>query len=153
GRHWHFFSHYCGHPHGLIDWQQGRTVDACKRLRDAATSLLATDALPFAAFVLADLAEIAAEIGDIELAAECEVRLGTIAGHVDCEVYAAMYEVGCACAAFAGGDGDWGAAAAHRAITLLAGSGCRFFHARAVDRLGRSLARQNSRDAVTELGR
>jgi DNA-binding CsgD family transcriptional regulator len=153
GRHWHFFSHYCGHPQGLIDWQQGKTVDACKRLRETGTSLLAIGALPFAAFVLADLAEIAAEIGEIELAVECEGRLGTIAARVECEVYAAMYEVGRACAAFAGGDGDWGAAAAHRAITLLAGSGCRFFYARAVDRLGRSLARQNSREAVTELGR
>jgi DNA-binding CsgD family transcriptional regulator/tetratricopeptide (TPR) repeat protein len=153
GRDWQFFSHCCGHAQGLLEWQEGRLAEASSRLRTTATSILATGARPFAALVLIDLADLAAQRRDVEICSECRQQLSIIAAEIDCDVYHAIREIGSACEGYAAGGGDSGAGAADRATRLLADSRCRFFHARAFEGLGRSLAASDPAGAVTALGR
>jgi DNA-binding CsgD family transcriptional regulator/tetratricopeptide (TPR) repeat protein len=139
GGDWQFFSHYCGYAQGFLDWQAGSVSEACAALREAAARVRQTGALPYAAFVLVDLAEIAAERGDADLAADAVRQLEEIAGGIDCDLYRALAEIGSTCLALAGGKPGHGAGAARRAIDRLAASGWQAFHARALERLGRSL--------------
>ena len=141
---WQFFSHYCGYVQGVLDWQAGRLSEACTNLREAAARVLATGALPYAAFILIDLAEVAAERGDGDLVMEAGRDLETIASQVQCDLYRALAEIGSSCAALVTATGDRGVAAARRALDLLAHSGWPLFQARAAERLGRSLMGRRS---------
>jgi DNA-binding NarL/FixJ family response regulator len=152
-RDWQFFSHYCGHPQSILEWQEGKSSEACTRLRETAALVLGTGAQPFAAFVLLDLVDLAAERGDLEMVVEGARQLEMIAANTDCELYQALREIGSACQALVVSSGDRGVGAAERAISLLADSGWRFFRARAFERLGRSQAARNPAAAVTALDR
>src|SRR6266542_5591844 len=59
GRDWQFFSHALGHAEGALAWQEGRRADAQGIFEETAARILATDALPFGALALLDLAEVA----------------------------------------------------------------------------------------------
>jgi DNA-binding CsgD family transcriptional regulator len=142
-RDWQFFSHACGHPKGLLDWQEGRTREALGGLRVTATRILDTGAEPFAALVFVDLAELASTCGEGEAATEAAEGLGTIARHVDHDLYDALAKMGLACC------GDPGEA--RLAVDLLSATGCRAFHARALHLLGRCLLGGDRAEAVDAL--
>jgi DNA-binding NarL/FixJ family response regulator len=139
-RDWQFFSHTCGHAEAVLEWREGNTSDALARLREAATRVARTDAQPFAALVLVDLAELAADCGEAEAAADAARQLDAIARRVDQGLYHALAALGFACC----GDAD----AAQRAVALLSASGCRAFRARALDVAGRALIGSDRRAAL-----
>src|SRR5207302_10920672 len=109
-------------------------------LRQAATGILAQQAWAFAAVVLLDLAEVAAESRDAEVAAWAATRLDDVAGRVERDLYRALAAIGRAWSALAAGSPNSAAGAAQAALTLLSGTGYRAFLGRALDVLGRSLA-------------
>jgi tetratricopeptide (TPR) repeat protein len=145
GRDWQFFSHACGHAESVLDWQEGRASEAIAGLRETAARILGTGAEPFAAVVLADLVEIAAERGDAESAADAARQLEAIARHVDCDLYYGLAAMGSASC------GD--ATAARRAVALLSDLSCRAFYARALDLLGRSLLDSDRTEGLEALER
>jgi DNA-binding CsgD family transcriptional regulator len=142
---WQFFSHACGHVAAVLAWQDGRISDALAGLRTTATRVLTTGAEPFAALVFVDLAELAAACGEADAAQDATEALGAIAQHVDRDLYDALAGMGSACC----GDAD----AAGHAVDLLSGTGCRAFHARALDLLGRCLLDADRAEAVETLRR
>jgi DNA-binding CsgD family transcriptional regulator len=124
--------HVAGHAEYLVAWQEGRSREALAGLRATAKRALGTGALPFAAIALVDLAELAADNGELELAAEAAAQLEQIARVIDRVLYRGL------AALAAGWAGD--ASAAGRAVEFLSRTGCRSFQARALDLYGRSLA-------------
>jgi DNA-binding CsgD family transcriptional regulator len=126
------------HAEAMLDWYEGHPSDALARLSGVADGCIAAGAAAFAALVLVDLAEVAAELGDTEAAARAALRLYTISQQIDRDLYHAL-------AAMAEGwsllaDGSMRSAeAAHRAVELLSTSGCRGIRARALEQLGRAL--------------
>jgi DNA-binding CsgD family transcriptional regulator/tetratricopeptide (TPR) repeat protein len=152
-RDWQFFSHYCGYAQGFLEWQEGRLRDACANLRETAARVLGTGALPYAALALVDLAEVAAERDDTDLAGEAARQLEAVASQIDCDLYRALAEIGSACAGRVSRTGDRGAGAACRAIDRLTGSGWQGFRARALEQLGRSSMGHDVRRAVETLRR
>ena len=144
-RNWQFFSHTCGHAEAMLAWQGERASDAIAGLQEAASRILATGAEPFAALVLVDLAEVAADSGDAEVATAAAEQLEALARRIDHRLYQALAEMGRACL----GDAD----AARRAVDLLSNTGCRAFHARALELLGRSLLDSDRTEAIETLKR
>lgn len=131
--------HAAGHAEALIDWYEGRPSDALARLSEVADGCTHAGAAPFAALVLVDLAELAAELGDAEAAADASRRLHAISQEIDRDLYHALAAIASGWSALAGGFPEQSADVARRAVELLASSGCRGFRARALDLLGRSL--------------
>ena len=150
-RDWQFFSHYCGYAQGILEWQAGKLAEASATLRETAARVQQTGALPYSAFVLLDLAELAAERGEQNLAVEAVRALEAVTAGIACDLYRALTELGSACLGFVNSAGDRGADAARRAADLLAGSGWKLFRARAMDRLGRSLMQRDRRAAAEAL--
>ena len=130
-RDWRYFTQACGHPEALIAWQEGRRGDALAALQQTAARVRATGAETYAALVLVDLAELAAEIGDAAAATDAAAQLGEIAAWIDQDLYHALACLG------AGWAGD--AEAAARGAALLSTSSCQAFRGRSFDLLGRSL--------------
>jgi DNA-binding CsgD family transcriptional regulator/tetratricopeptide (TPR) repeat protein len=135
-REWQFFTHACAHAEGMLAWQQGNTAEALASMREAPAGILRTGAQPFAAIVLLDLAELAAELGNVSVAVDAARELAEIAERIDLDIYRAMAAMASAWAGLAADRSD--DAAAQRAVTLLSESGCRALQARALELLGRS---------------
>ena len=134
--------HVYGHAGGLLAWYENRPGEAIAGLEATIERTLDVGAYPFAAIACADLAELAAEAGDLDLAARTAARLEQIARRIDRALYHGL------AALAAGWSGN--ANAAKRSIDLLSSTGCRAFQARALDVYGRSLA---NADRVDLLGR
>ena len=150
-REWQFFTHACAHAEGLLAWQEGNTAEALGVMREAPARILRTGAQPFAAVVLLDLAELAAELGDVPVAVYAAGELATIAVDIDRDLYRAMAAMGSAWSGLAADGSNGAAAPAQRAVELLSDSGCRAFRARALDLLGRSLIGNDPAAAVSAL--
>jgi DNA-binding NarL/FixJ family response regulator len=125
------------HAEALLDWYEGHPSDALAGLSSVADGCIAAGAAAFAALVLVDLAEVAAELGDTEAAVRAARRLYAISQEIDRDLYHAL-------AAMAEGwslaDGSAPSAeAAHRAVELLSASGCRGIRARALEQLAQAL--------------
>jgi DNA-binding CsgD family transcriptional regulator len=140
GREWYAASHHCTWAEGVLAFYSGDGPTAVSRLLHAATRLSAMASWPLAALVLIDLAEIAALEGDGETAAEADGRLRDIAARLNRDLYEALGHLGSACAQLAAGRQADAVGPAETAVTLLEGSGCRAFHARALELLGRALS-------------
>jgi DNA-binding CsgD family transcriptional regulator len=144
-RDWQFFSHTCIHAEAMLAWQDERARDAIAGLQEAAARILATGAAPFAALVLVDLAEVAADARNAEATTQAADQLDALARRIDHPLYHALAEMGRACL----GDAD----AAQRAVDLLSSTGCRAFQARALELLGRSLLTSDRTEAIETLKR
>jgi DNA-binding CsgD family transcriptional regulator len=142
-RDWRYFSQACGYPEALIAWQNGSQRDALAGLRETASRVRRTGAETFAALVLVDQAELAAECGEAATVTEAAGQLDEIAVWIDRDLYHALAAIGAGWA----GSTD----AALRAVELLSVSGCRSFRARAFDLLGNSLAETDRGGAVDAL--
>jgi DNA-binding CsgD family transcriptional regulator len=130
-REWQFFSHLCGHVEALLAWQAGACSNAVVLLRETAARVHSTGALPFAALVLVDLAELASECDDAEAALAAAGQLADIARHIDNDLYFALAAIG---------EGTRGNTdAARQAANALSRSSWKALYARALYVLGRSL--------------
>ena len=132
-RDWYFCTRCCTHADGVLAWRDGRLPDALSLLDEAASGLLRMGVRPFAAAALVDLAEVAAEAGEIGAAEEAGAQLESIAIEVDRPLYSGLAGIGRACSYLARGTPDRGAELAGRASELLRHTQSRHF-------LGRSLA-------------
>lgn len=147
-RDWLFFSHLPGHVAGLLEWYAGRPRQACEVLRETADRALGTGARPYAALPLVDLAEIAADQADPEIAASAATSLRSIAGSLDITLYHGLAELGSALAALAAEDAAGAERSARSAINWLGQTGCHTFRARALEALGRSQVGGNRPEAM-----
>jgi DNA-binding CsgD family transcriptional regulator len=132
--------HVAGHAEGLLAWQEGSPGDALAGLRESVEQSLGTGAEPFAAIALVDLAELAAEQGEVEFSVEAAEHLEQIARRIDRDLYRGL------AALAAGWSGEPGAV--ERAVELLSRTEGRAFQARALDVYGRSLADTDRADAL-----
>jgi DNA-binding CsgD family transcriptional regulator len=124
--------HAAGHAEALLAWQEGNPEAALAGFRKSVDRSLATEALPFAAIALVDLAELAGEQGETALSVEAAGQLEEIASRIGRDLYHGL------AALAAGWSGDAGAA--QRAKELLSRTDCRAFQARALDLSGSLLA-------------
>ena len=124
-------------------------------LRPAVARLLDMQARTWAAFALFDLAEAAADAGDVAAARAAAEELTAVAEVVAgvCGLYWGFAAAGSAWAALAGGDGERAVDSARRAVELLSSTGCAAHLARAHDVLGRSLPAGERSAAVAALER
>jgi DNA-binding CsgD family transcriptional regulator len=136
---WQFFSHLCGHVEALLAWQAGACSNASVLLRETAARVHSTGALPFAALILVDLAELASECGDTEAASYAAGQLADIARHIDSDRYLALAAI----AEGTRGDTD----AARQAAETLSRSNWKALHARALQVLGGCLADSDRAEA------
>lgn len=93
-----------------------------------------------AAFVLVDLAQVAAESGDAETARQAGADLGEVADAIDRDLYRALADIGASWSVLAGGVPDRAADPARDAVARLSGLGYPLFLARAHEVLGRALS-------------
>ena len=141
GRDWSYFLPATRYAEAVLAWHEGRAAECVAVLRPAVARLLDMQARTWAAFALFDLAEAAADAGDVAaatVAAEDLTAVADVVGGVG-GLYWGFAAAGSAWAALAGGDGERAVESARRAIELLSSTGCAAHLARAHDVLGRSL--------------
>jgi DNA-binding CsgD family transcriptional regulator len=107
------------HATGVVAWADGDLPRALQSLQAAADELDGMGAVVFAAPVLVDLAEVAAELEDIEAAEEAAVRLQATAQKTDRDLYQAMARLAGAWAAMATGAPERAASLAAEATALI----------------------------------
>ena len=153
GRDWSFFLPITRWAEGVLAWHAGGAAEGVAALRPAAARLSDMQARTWAAFALFDLAEAAADAGDVAAATAAAEELSTVADVVALPLYRGLAAAGSACAALAGGDGEQAVEPAREAITLLSTVGCTAHLARAHQLLGRSLPADERPQAVAALER
>jgi DNA-binding CsgD family transcriptional regulator/tetratricopeptide (TPR) repeat protein len=129
----------------------GRDGQALAVLVRAASEMLERQGGGLAALVLLDLAEVAADAGDLETAAHAAADLREVAESVDRDLHRALAALGTALAHLAAGASRPAADAAEGAVRGLSQLGYRGLLSRARDTLGRALApidRPRARDAL-----
>jgi ATP/maltotriose-dependent transcriptional regulator MalT len=139
-REWSYLRAYCDFVAGVIAGRDGRPAEALPALRQAAERMPASEAWPYLAFVLLELAETAAECEEPELTAGAAERLAAIADQLVRDLYRGLAGIGRAWAGVAAGAHEPAAEAAREAVKRLSGLGCQGFLGRAYHVLGRSLA-------------
>jgi DNA-binding CsgD family transcriptional regulator len=93
GREWFIFGQYCEYAGSLLRWREERAQESFRGLERAAARILQMDALPFAAFILADLAEIATQLGQTASAQDAAGELDAIARTIDRPPYWALSQI------------------------------------------------------------
>jgi class 3 adenylate cyclase/DNA-binding CsgD family transcriptional regulator len=150
-RDWFFYWQYTRHAQGLLRWRRGDPSGAVSLLRSAGDRLIAMDNCPFAAFPIADLAEIAAEVRDLD-AGQCAVAdLEALAGRIDRELYSGLFALATASVRLGADDKPRAVESAQRAVRTLSETACRAHLGRAYDILGRALAPEDRPQAVGAL--
>jgi DNA-binding CsgD family transcriptional regulator len=145
GRRWHVFSDGVSWSAGVLDWREGRYPQALAALWQAAHGLVGIGAWPFAAWVLADVAELAAELRDGEAAAEAAAQLGSVADRIASPGYRTLATLSAGWSLLATGTASAAADHAEEAVRFLSGTGWSALHARGLDLLGRALASSDAR--------
>jgi hypothetical protein len=102
GRDWSFFLQVAHAAEGLLAWHAGSAADGVAVLRPAAAGLMRIQVRPWAAFVLLDLVEAAAEAGDAAAAAAAAADLQAVAALVELPLYRGMAAAAAAWAAWPG---------------------------------------------------
>jgi DNA-binding CsgD family transcriptional regulator len=124
---------------------------ALEQLCSIADALLEVESPPFAALVLFELAEVAAERGDEIIAGRAVADLERVASEINRPLYTGLANVAAAASALSGGAPDEATRAARRGDQLLAATSCRAFRARALEQLGHALTRSDPVAAVGAL--
>ena len=153
GQDWSFFLPVTRHAEAVLAWHAGGAAECVAVLRSAAGRLLEMQARTWAAFALFDLAEVAAEAGDVAAATAAAEELSAVAEFVALPLYRGFAASGAAWAALAAGDGERAVQRARQAIELLSTTGCAAHLARAHYVLGRSLPADERPEAVAALER
>jgi DNA-binding CsgD family transcriptional regulator len=149
-RFWIMSDHY-DRARGRVAWVAGDHDTAVERLGHAAAEFLEAGALPYASYVLADLAEAATAAARPEAAADAAAAADDVVRQLGRPQFAALAALAGAAAAFAAGRHDEGAEAAREASRLFIGRGNKALEARSLALLGRCLVRQNREAAVERL--
>jgi class 3 adenylate cyclase/tetratricopeptide (TPR) repeat protein len=158
GREWLLFSEYWEWAEALLADREGRCSEALAGLSQIASKLIAKDALASAAFVLADIVELASESGDVQTAGDAAAQVDAIARQIDRDLYWALAASSAAWSSLASGAPEIASERARTAVELLSDMGYRPLLGRALEVLGRSLAerdpnaaRESLEDAVATL--
>ena len=149
-RFWIMSDHY-DRACGRVAWVAGDRDTSVGRLGRAAAEFLDAGALPYASYVLADLAEAASAAGMPKVAADAAGPAGDVARQLGRPQFAALAALAGAAAALAVGRYDDGAEAAHEAARLFVGRGYHALAARSLTLLGRCLVTQDREAAVGPL--
>jgi DNA-binding CsgD family transcriptional regulator len=127
---WFFASDFSHQAAGILAWHEDRRPEAIAALRTSAAGLLSIRALAFAAPVLVDLAEVAAESAEPKTAAEAAGQLAEIAETTGRDFHRALAALGAAWAALADGGAAQAERSAGEATELLAGHSCGYLRAK-----------------------
>lgn len=131
----------------VLAWRETGPAAALDGLRAAADDLEARQTRALLAFVLTDLAEAACAADRVDIARDAADRLTAAAEAIGYDLYRGLAAMSRAWADRA--SVRPAADAASRAVELLGPAGCRLFHGRALDVLGRTLPRSEQVAAVT----
>jgi hypothetical protein len=148
---WFIYTDFGLYAGAVVAWQEEQNGDSVSAVRRVAEKLLRVGVLPYAAWVLVDLAELAAAAEDGGLAEWAAGHLDVIADEIGRGLYTALAGIGGAWSALAVGDADQAANRAGQAVALLSDSNCRAFLGRALDVRGRSLAGRDPTAAASVL--
>jgi class 3 adenylate cyclase/DNA-binding CsgD family transcriptional regulator len=152
GKPWGLWMDYCSFAEAVLARQRAESDLALTTLGRTAERTLGMGYLPFTAFVLVDLAEVAAESRDAQVVTEAAAQLDGVAARVDRDLYRGLAAVGTAWAHLTSSASP-AAEAAEEAVRLLSPLGYPCFLGRALDVLGRSLAPLDRARAREVLGR
>jgi DNA-binding CsgD family transcriptional regulator len=151
GRTWFFASDLVTHAEAVLAWRDARLTDALATLRRAADGLIGKDVVAFAAPVLVDLAEVAAEAGAVDAAAGAAEQLAGIADRADRDLYRALTDLAGAWAALARGDAARAAGPAAAALQRLRPLGYQGFLGRALVASARAVEAHDESAAMAAL--
>jgi DNA-binding CsgD family transcriptional regulator len=151
---WGLWSECCRYAEATLAWRGGDRTAAINGLRETASRIMAMEGWPWAALPLLDLAEVAADHGAADVAADAAGQLRGIAARIHPELYQGLAALAQTWAELASPSPDraTAAAAAQNAVEAIPGE-YRLFAARAGDVLGRALApldRPRARIALEE---
>ena len=146
---WFYLLEHADWLEGFLAWRQGDVMTGLDTMRRAVPRLCTTKARFPAAFVLVDLAELAAEAEAADVAAEAAALLSDCAAALGYDMYLALAAIAHAWAHIAEGLVDDAAAVACDAVEILRPLGYRAFLARALAVLGRSLGEADPSAAAT----
>jgi DNA-binding NarL/FixJ family response regulator len=132
GREFYLWSHLCVWASGVVNRRVAGPAAAVPALQRAAAALGDMGAVVHATFVLVDLAEAAAELGDIQIAAAAAERATAMAEALRCAPYTGLADLASAWAAWARGDVAATVELADGAVVSLEAAGWRLLHARAM---------------------
>lgn len=138
-RDWWYFPPQARWAEAVLNRYRGQPAACLDGLRAAADEMLAMGADPFAAIVLIDLAETAAEAGAVDVAAGAAADLCALAGRVDRPLHHGLAASADAWAALVAGDRTAAAVAARAGVEQLGRTEARGYLARAHEVLGRCL--------------
>jgi hypothetical protein len=150
---WFIYTDFGLYAGAVVAWHEERNGDSVAAIRQVSEKVLRVGVLPYAAWLLVDLAEVAATVGDRGVADWAAGHLNAIADEIDRGLYTALADIGGASSALAAGDVDQAAKRARQAVALLSESNCRGFLGRALDVSGRSLAGRDPTAAASALER
>jgi len=135
----------------LLGWRAHKRRVALTAMSGASQRLIALGAMPVAAMILEDVAEVAALEGEADASMRAALELTAIAREVDRDVNRGLAGLAAAWAALACGDSSEASARSQGAAEVLSGLGYRAFSGRALDVLGRALSSDYPRRAVEAL--
>ena len=138
GREWFVYTDYGHYVDAVLTWRVERSATTVGTVRRVGERLLAMEVLPYAAWVLLDLSEMAAAVDD-PAPAWAARRLDEIAARIGRPFYRGLAAIAATWAFLAAATPGKAGHTASEAVASLSGTGCRAFSARALDVLGRSL--------------
>jgi hypothetical protein len=150
---WQFFPPMVEWGEAILAWHAGRAGESVTTLRLAAAALLRGESRKWATFVLADLAEAAADAGDADAAAAAARDLHAIAGFVGLPTHQGLAATASSWASLAAEEPERAAHFARSAIASLDGTGWQAHVARAHYALGRALPAGDRAAAVAAFER
>jgi DNA-binding CsgD family transcriptional regulator len=150
-RDWSYLRHYCDYVEGFLAAREGRATEALGALERAAAGIPRSQAWPYLAFVLVDLAELAAASGEREQSAAAAHAMAELAERTGCDFHRGLAALAGAWGQLAAGNDEAAVGAAREATKLMEGTGVRAFSARAAEVLGRALGPQERTAAVGAL--
>jgi class 3 adenylate cyclase len=143
----------CLHADSVLRAREDHPKRALEVLEATAGRLSDNGFRPYAMLALTDLADVAATVGDAELAARAAGAAASVAAGIDRDCYRGLALLAGTSAALAAGVEDEAAEHARDAVKVLSRTGWRLFHGRALDGLGRALRRRDpaaGREALDE---
>ncbi|HEY3240710.1 MAG TPA: AAA family ATPase [Acidimicrobiia bacterium] len=147
-RDWSYLRHYCDYVDGFLAAREGQITEALAALERAAAGIPRSQAWPYLAFVLVDLAELAAVSGERERSAAAARAMAELAARTGCDFHGGLAALAGAWGQLAAGNDEAAAGTARHAIKLLEPTGARAFSARAAEILGRALGPEERAAAV-----
>lgn len=149
GRPWLWFTDAFLWAEGVLVWRAGKHPEGRCLVERSALRMLEMSARPWAAFVLADLAEMAFEGGDVEMTRWTRDHLDTLASSMsDYPIYRGLAAIAAGWSELISGGAPRAVEWADDARELLAPTGCRAFLGRALELRARALQRTDRPAAV-----